>query len=97
MGLINDPLTPPKRVGILTIDLKQYLQAGTNYFDPTGADACDLDASLNAPCLNRTITASYTPLPESSGGVGAPDPSVEGFLWFTPSTEPYNYDAVPTK
>jgi hypothetical protein len=37
------------------------------------------------------ITAVYNPLPADLGGIGPLDTAVEGFLWVTPASSPYNY------
>lgn len=81
--------TTNRRVGTLTFDLAQYNSSLINYFAPAGPDACVLDASIVAPCLNLIIQADYVPLPAPAGAGTAQ--TVPGFLWLSPATAPYNY------
>lgn len=73
--------TTNRRVGTLLIDLKYY-SGFARLFD----SGCTVDGTVTA-CLNQVVTAVYKPFAD---GVGVPT-SVTGFLWFTPSTSPYNY------
>jgi hypothetical protein len=81
--------TTNRRVGTIAIDLLDFASTTENLLD-FAAGECLLDAALDAPCINRVITAVYQPLP-APDGVGAPDTAVEGFLWMTAATAPYNY------
>ena len=83
--------TTNKRVGTLRIDLTQYLDETTAYLNILGGTGCDVDEAIASPCLNRVITAVYNPLPAAQGGIGPVDKAVEGFLWITPASSPYNY------
>ncbi len=88
--------TTNKRVGTLTLDLTAFNSGSENLLDAEGSDGCSIDATILAPCFNRVITAQYNPLP-APDGIGPTDFAVEGFLWFTPASAPYNYaDGVVT-
>jgi len=82
--------TTNRRVGVLTVDLAQYASSEANLIDTNASDGCSLDATIMAPCLNRVITAIYNPLP-APDGIGPVDQAVEGFLWISPASAPYNY------
>jgi hypothetical protein len=82
--------TTNHRVGTLTIDLAQYASTEVNYLDLDTSDGCAMDATIVAPCLNRVIRAVYNPLP-APDGLGPTDLAVEGFLWISPASAPYNY------
>jgi hypothetical protein len=87
--------TTNTRVGTLTLNLLDYNSESLNLMDADGTDGCVLDATILAPCLNRVISARYNPLP-APAGIGPTDFAVEGFLWFTPADQPYNYGDVTT-
>lgn len=77
-----------ERVGILTFDLDQYHSNNTDYF----ADDCALDDSETAPqCLDLIISADYAPLSDPDG-VGEATDDVQGFLYWSDASEPFNYD-----
>jgi hypothetical protein len=84
--------TTNKRVGTLRIDFSQYVSSTTDYFDnATGTGSCVVGATtVGYPCLNKTITATYNPLP-APNGLGPEDLNVEGFLWIQPGSSPFNY------
>lgn len=86
--------TTNRRVGTLTLDLATFTSESVNLLDVDGSDGCSMDSTIQAPCLNRVITARYDPLP-APDGIGSVDYAVEGFLWFAPASAPYNYDAGP--
>ena len=83
--------TTNKRVGTLRFDLAQYSSATTSYLHLLQQPGCDIDELIESPCLDKVITAVYNPLPPEQGGIGPLDTSVEGFLWVTPASSPYNY------
>ena len=71
------------RVGTLTIDLNQY---DLPYRDQFGT--CSLDDASTYECLPLVVYASYEPL--AVGGIGTAQ-KVPGFLWWSPTSVPYNY------
>jgi hypothetical protein len=85
--------TTNKRVGTLTIDLAQYNNK-IAYLHLNDAAGCNIDETIESPCLNLPIMAKYNPLP-APDGLGPTDFSVEGFLWVTPANSPYNYTDMP--
>lgn len=77
------------RVGTLTFEMDQYHANNTDYF----AEDCDLGDSETAPrCLDLIISADYAPLPDPDG-VGEATDDVQGFLYWSDATEPFNYDS----
>jgi hypothetical protein len=83
--------TTNKRVGTLRFDLSQYSSTTTSYLHLLKQPGCDIDELIESPCLDKVITAVYNPLPADLGGIGPLDTAVEGFLWVTPASSPYNY------
>jgi hypothetical protein len=83
--------TTNKRVGTLTIDLTQYGSTMESYLHLLGEPGCNIDETIESPCLNKIITARYNPLPPEQGGIGPTDFATEGFLWVMPANSPYNY------
>lgn len=83
--------TTNKRVGTLRFDLSQYSSSTTSYLHLLEQPGCDIDELIESPCLDKVITAVYNPLPSELGGIGPLDTAVEGFLWVTPASSPYNY------
>jgi hypothetical protein len=83
--------TTNKRVGTLRFDLSQYSSSTTSYLHLLKQPGCDIDGLIESPCLDKVITAVYNPLPPEQGGIGPLDTAVEGFLWVTPASSPYNY------
>ena len=81
--------TTNRRIGTLTIDMAQFDSPSTGYLDIDGSLACEMDATIVAPCLNLVISAEYAPLP-TPDGIGTPQ-TVAGFLWIAPASAPYNY------
>ena len=75
--------TTNTRVGTIFIKLEQY-SASEKLFD-TG---CTLGGTSATACLDRLVVADYKPF--AIDGVGAGE-TATGFLWFAPSTSPYNY------
>ena len=85
--------TTNKRVGTLKFDLSQYSNK-IAYLHLNDAAGCAIDETIESPCLNLPIKATYNPLP-APDGLGPTDFSVEGFLWVTPANSPYNYTDMP--
>ena len=83
--------TTNQRVGTLRLDLTQYNSATESYVHLNDTPGCDIDEHIESPCLDKVVTAVYNPLPAEQGGIGPTDKAVEGFLWVTPASSPYNY------
>lgn len=81
--------TTNRRVGTLTIDMDQFTSATVAYLDLDGSSACEMDATILAPCLDLIISATYAPLPAPDGAGSSQ--TVPGFLWIAPASAPYNY------
>jgi hypothetical protein len=81
--------TTNKRVGTLTIAPSQYSSLTIDYL-PSGPATCTIDPTQISPCINKIVSATYTPLP-APDGLGPSDASVAGYLWITPASAPYNY------
>jgi len=82
--------TTNKRVGTLRIELGVYKSLSLAYIHLNNAAGCRIDETIESPCLNLSIKATYNPLP-APNGIGPVDTNVEGFLWVTPANSPYNY------
>lgn len=85
--------TTPKRVGILTFDLKSFTKKDGNLFKTEcTVNEVTINGS-NTPelirCLPHIFEARYEPLPV--GGVGEETDKVEGFLYWVNATTPFNY------
>jgi hypothetical protein len=89
IGYAMDAATK-QRVGTLRFDLGQY-SGSIAHLHLLGQAGCDIGDQIESPCLDKVITAVYNPLKPELGGIGPVDAAVEGFLWVTPASSPYNY------